>query len=118
MALQETYLINDLSFKWSGNYAFTKAESPHSAGCVTYFNSTVRILEQRDIDDKGHGHVVVIDGINDGLYIVGNIYSPVKSLIAEQESFYKKLGEIIEELEIKYINNEPGLILLGDFNIP
>ncbi len=31
LALQETYLVNEQLLQWSGNYAFTKAESVHSA---------------------------------------------------------------------------------------
>ncbi len=50
--------------------------------------------------------------------IVCNIYSPVRSLAAEQEVYYERVGKVIEELEIKYINREPGLIILGDFNLP
>ncbi len=60
LALQETYLIEDNTIKWFGNYAFTKAESIHSAGCVTFFPDTVNIKETHDIDDKGHGHLVVV----------------------------------------------------------
>ncbi len=37
---------------------------------------------------------------------------------AEQEVYYERVGKVIEELEIKYINREPGLIILGDFNLP
>jgi len=78
----------------------------------------VKIIEQRDIDEKGHGHVVVVEGLGDRPIIVCNIYSPVRSLAAEQEVYYERVGKVIEELEIKYINREPGLIILGDFNLP
>jgi hypothetical protein len=29
-----------------------------------------KIIEQRDIDEKGHGHVVVVEGLNDRPIIV------------------------------------------------
>jgi len=45
LALQETYLTNDQSLKWTGTYAFTKSETPHSAGCITYFSEVVKIIE-------------------------------------------------------------------------
>ena len=116
LALQETYLIEDSDLKWFGTYAFTKAESNHCAGCVTYFHETVKIIEQVDIDNRGHGHLVVVEGLGGSITIVGNIYSPVRGLVAEQEDFYEKLGEQIEALETKYLFNEPNMILLGDFN--
>jgi len=54
LALQETYLIDDTSLKWYGNFAF----------------------------------------------------------------YYEKVGRLIDELEVKYLFNEPELILMGDFNLP
>jgi hypothetical protein len=123
LALQETYLINDNDLKWhnsnsSLNYAFTKAESTHSTGCITFLKETTRILEKKDIDEVGHGHVVVVEGMSEKLTIIGNIYSPVRSLPAEQESFYENLSKVLEELELKYLDYEPDLIILGDFNLP
>jgi hypothetical protein len=118
LALQETYLINDDWIKWSGNYVFSKAASPHSAGCLTYFSEAVRIMEVRQIDDQGHGHVAVVEGLLSNVVIFANIYSPVRSLGRDQDNFYEKLLEIVEELELKYIFNEPNLIIAGDFNIP
>jgi hypothetical protein len=122
LALQETFLVNDNDLKWYQNsnlrYAFTAAETAHSAGCITIFKETVRIVEKRDIDGSGHGHLVVVEGLGEGSTIVGNIYSPVRSQGLEQETFYEALGNIIDELELKYINHEPNLILLGDFNLP
>jgi hypothetical protein len=44
------------------------------------------------------------------------IYSPVRSLAAEQESFYEKLVCMIEQFELTYIEKEPDLIIMGDFN--
>ncbi len=118
LALQETYLINDDWIKWSGNYVISKAASPHSAGCISYFNEDVRIIEVKQIDDLGHGHVAVIEGLLPNIVIFANIYSPVRSLVRDQENFYKNLLDIVEELELKYILNEPNLIIAGDFNIP
>jgi hypothetical protein len=118
LALQETYLMNDNSIKWSGNYVFTGADSPHSAGCITFLNDFVRILDVKHIDDKGHGHVIAVEGLNMHVTIIANIYSPVRSLARDQEIFYEELVNIIEELELKYVLNEPELIVLGDFNLP
>jgi hypothetical protein len=118
VAFQETYLTDDSTLKWIGNYAYTKADTNHSAGCVTFFQETVRIIEQRDIDDKGHGHLVVVEGLEEGPTIIGNIYAPVKSRGAEQEEFYDRLASLIEQLEIKYLFQEPNLIIMGDFNLP
>jgi exonuclease III len=118
LALQETHLINDDWIKWSGNYVISKAPSPHSAGCITYFNEDVHIVEVQHIDEQGHGHVAVIEGLLPNTVIFANIYSPVRSLARDQENFFKKLLDIIEELELKYIFNEPNLIIAGDFNIP
>ncbi len=60
----------------------------------------VKSIEKRNINEKGHGHVVVVEGLSERrLIIVCNIYSPVRRLTAEQEAYYNKLGEIIEELE-------------------
>ncbi len=118
LALQETYLTEETMLQYYGTYAFTKAESMHSAGCVTFFHETVRIIEKHDIDDRGHGHLVVVEGIGNKTVIVGNIYSPVRGLAMEQDAFYEKLSKLIEEIETKYIFHEPDLILLGDFNLP
>jgi len=118
MVLQESYLIDDSTIHWYGNYAFTKADSTHSAGCITFFSDTVKIIEKIDIDDKGHGHIVVVEGLSSGITVVCNIYAPVRSLVAKQVKFYEKLGELIDGLENKYILNEPDLIILGDFNLP
>jgi hypothetical protein len=46
------------------------------------------------------------------------LYSPIRSLEAEQESFYGKLVWIIEQLELTYLEKEPDLIIVGDFNLP
>jgi len=64
----------------------------------------VKIIEQRVIDEKGHGHVVVVEGLGDRPIIVCNIYSPVRSLVAEQEVYYERVGKVIEELEIKCLS--------------
>jgi hypothetical protein len=118
LALQETHLMNDDFIKWSGNYVMSSSASPHSAGCITYFNDFIRVLETRQIDNLGHGHVAVVEGLTLNISIVANIYSLVRSLGREQENFYETLFEIIEELERKYLFNEPDLIILGDFNLP
>jgi len=118
LALQETHLLNDDMIKWSGNYVISSSASTHSAGCITYFNDYVRIMEVRQIDNQGHGHVIVVDGLMLHTTIIANVYSPVRSLGREQENFYNNLIEIIEELEQKYLFNEPNLIILGDFNLP
>ncbi len=118
LATQETYLIDESTVNWCGNYVFTKAESTHSAGCITFLPDTVKIIEQRDIDEKGHGHLAVVEGLGDRLTIIGNIYAPVRSLVGQQEEFYEALSRLIDELESKYILYEPNLIIMGDFNIP
>jgi exonuclease III len=118
LALQETYLMNDKFIKWSENYAFTSSESPHSAGCITYLHDTAKILDIKHIDDRGHGHVIVIEGLIERLTIIANIYVPGRSLSREQETFYENMSNIIEEFELKYILQEPNLIILGDFNLP
>jgi exonuclease III len=121
LALQETYLMQDdwiNWIKWSGNYVFSRAASPHSAGCITYFNDYVRVIEVKQIDDQGHGHIAVVEGLMTNIVIVANIYSPVRSLTRDQENFYNEMFEIIEELELKYFVNEPNLIITGDFNLP
>jgi len=118
LALQETYLIDDSAISWCGKNAFTKAESLHSAGCITFFSDTVRILEKRDIDDRGHGHVVVVEGLGDKLTIIVNVYAPVRGLTSQQVSFYETLEKMIEEIESKYVMYEPNLVVLGDLNIP
>ncbi len=41
LALQETYLINDSTINWCGKYILSKAESTHSAGCITFIPDTV-----------------------------------------------------------------------------
>ncbi len=64
LALQETHLMNDTNIIWSGNYVITNSTSPHSAGCVTYFNDDVRVIEVRHIDDEGHGHVIAVEGLS------------------------------------------------------
>jgi len=87
LALQETHLMNDDLIKWSGNYVISNSISPHSAGCVTYFNDYVRIVEVRQIDDCGHGHVVVVEGLTVHTTIIANVYSPVRSLAREQKRF-------------------------------
>ncbi len=68
LALQETYLMNKC-IKWSGNYAFTSSESPHSARCITYLHDTAKILDIKHIDDPGHGHVIVVEGLVEKLTI-------------------------------------------------
>ncbi len=78
----------------------------------------VRILEHRNIDNKGHGHVIALEGLLVKVPIIANIYAPVRSLGREQQEFYEVLGTLIEEFELKYILNEPNLIILGDFNLP
>ncbi len=122
LALQETYLLNDNNLKWykngTLNYAFTAAESLHSAGCITFFKETDKILETKNIDAAGHGHVVVVEGLYEKPRIVANIYSPVRSLPREHETFYERLTSVIEELELKYLMYEPNLVVLGDFNLP
>jgi hypothetical protein len=121
LALQETYLIDETSLRWhcnNSNYVFTKAESIHSAGCITFLPESVKVIESHDIDDHGHGHLMVIEGLNETVTIVGNIYAPVRSLDASQENFYETLVKQIEELEMRYMYHEPELILLGDFNLP
>jgi len=118
LALQETHLMNDDMIKWSGNYVISCSASPHSAGCVTYLNDYVRIIETRQIDNNGHGHVIVVEGLTTHTAILANIYSPVRSMVREQDEFYNKLLEIVEELEGKYLFSEPNLIILGDFNLP
>jgi exonuclease III len=118
LALQETYLVEEGPISWCGNYVFSKAESTHSAGCITFLPDTVRIVEKRDIDDKGHGHLAVVEGLGNGVTIIVNIYAPVRSLMAQQIDFYETVGTLIEELESKYVYHEPDLIIMGDFNIP
>jgi len=112
LALQETYLIDETTLGGCGKYVFTKADSTHSTGCITLFPDTVNIIETRDIDDKGHGHLTVIEGLGDKLMIVGNIYAPVRSLVAQQKSFYETLETLIDELETKYILYEPNLCII------
>jgi hypothetical protein len=118
LALQETYLVEENTVMRYGNYAFTKAESNHSAGCITFFPETVKIIEKIDIDDQGHGHVVAVEGLGAKPTILCNIYAPVRSMNNAQAEFYAKLSSIIDELESKYILHEPELILMGDFNLP
>jgi hypothetical protein len=118
LALQETYLINEETIKYCDNYIFSKAESTHSAGCLTFLPATTRVVEKRDIDDRGHGHVAVVEGLGNRLTLIGNIYAPVRSSTSRQTEFYETLGALIDELESKYILNEPDLIILGDFNLP
>jgi hypothetical protein len=72
-ALQETYLMNDRYIKWNDNYAFTISESPHSAGCITFISDSAKILECRNTDNQGHGHVIVVEGLEDNLTIIHNI---------------------------------------------
>ncbi len=45
--------MNDKFIKWSGNYAFTSSESPHSAHCITHLHVTAKILDVKHIDDGG-----------------------------------------------------------------
>jgi len=118
LALQETHLMNDDMIKWSGNFVISCSPSPHSAGCVTYFNDYVRIIEVKHVDNNGHGHVIVVEGLTMHTAIVANVYSPVRSIGREQDEFYNNLINIIEEFEGKYLFNEPNLIILGDFNLP
>jgi len=118
LALQETYLIDDSTIGWCGTHVFTKAESIHSAGCITFFPDTVRIIEKKDIDDKGHGHLAVVEGLGDKLAIVINVYAPVRSLNNQQKIFYETLEMLIDELETKYVMYEPNLLIMGDFNLP
>ncbi len=118
LALQETYLLNDEKIKWSGNYVISSSASVHSAGCITYLNDYVRVIEVRQIDNQGHGHVILVEGLMLHTTIIANVYSPVRGLSREQEDFYNNLIEIIEEFEQKYLFNEPNLIILGDFNLP
>jgi len=82
------------------------------------FNDSVRILEHRNIDNKGHGHVIALEVLLAKVTIIANIFAPVRSLGREQQEFYESLGTLIEEFELKYILNEPNLIILGDFNLP
>jgi hypothetical protein len=118
LALQETYLIDENTTSWCGRQVFTKAESIHSAGCITFFPETIRIVEKRDIDDNGHGHIAVVEGFGDKLLIVVNIYAPVRSLASQQGDFYEILRQLIDDFETKYIMYEPNLIILGDLNLP
>jgi hypothetical protein len=118
LALQETYLIDDSTISWCGKHIFTRAESIHSAGCITFLPETVKIVEKRDIDDYGHGHVGVIEGLGDKLMIVVNIYAPVRSLTNQQVNFYESLERLIEEFEMKYVIHEPNLLVMGDLNLP
>ncbi len=118
LALQETYLLNDDLIKWSGNYVMSNSASTHSAGCITFLNDYVRIIEVRQLDNQGHGHVIVVDGLMSHSTIIANIYAPVRSLGREQDNFYKNLINIVDDLERKYLFNEPNLVILGDFNLP
>ncbi len=59
-----------------------------------------------------------MEGINEKLTIIANIYVPVRSLSWAQETFYENLSNIIEEFELKYILHKPNLIILVDFNLP
>jgi len=79
---------------------------------------TTRIIETRNIDDKGHGHLTVVEGLGNKLTIICNIYAPVRGLSNKQVEFYERLVALIDELENKYVLHEPDLIILGDFNIP
>jgi hypothetical protein len=118
LALQETYLIDDSTISWCGKHIFTKAESIHSAGCITFLPETVRIIEKRDIDDNGHGHLAIVEGLGDRLTIVINVYAPVRSLTNQQVNFYETLEGLIEEFETKYVMHEPNLLVMGDLNLP
>ncbi len=118
LALQETYLVEDSMIPKYEKFVFTKAESNHSAGCITFLPETVKVVEKIDIDDKGHGHLIVVEGLSSYLTIIGNIYAPVRSLNAAQADFYAKLSNHIDELESKCMIREPELILMGDFNLP
>jgi len=118
LATQETYLIDESSLNWCGKYVFSKAESTHSAGCITFLPDTVKVIESKDIDERGHGHFAVVEGLGEKLTIIGNIYAPVRSLVSQQEDFYEAVSKLIEEMESKYILYEPNLIIMGDFNIP
>jgi hypothetical protein len=118
LALQETHLMNDNMIKWSGNYVMSCSVSPHSAGCITFLNDYVRVIEVKQIDNHGHGHVIVVEGLTMHSTIIANIYAPVRSMGKEQEILYKELLKIVEELEQKYLFNKPNLIILGDFNLP
>jgi exonuclease III len=118
LALQETHLMNDAVIQWSGNYVISMSPSPYSAGCITYFNDYVKVVEVKQIDNQGHGHVAVIEGLLRHITIVANVYAPVRGLGQEQDTFYRSLLEVIEELELKYIFNEPNLIIMGDYNLP
>jgi exonuclease III len=118
LALQETHLMCDKFIKWSGNYVISSSASPHSAGCITYFNDFVKVVEVKHIDDEGHGHIVAVEGLEAQITIIANIYSPVRSLPREQEVFYNSLISLIDEMESKYVMREPSLIIMGDFNLP
>jgi len=59
-----------------------------------------------------------VEGLSSTITIVGNIYAPVRSTPSRQDEFYERLGRLIDELETKYLFNEPELILMGDFNLP
>jgi len=118
LALQETHLMNDLNISWSGNYVISASTSPHSAGCITYLNDEVRVVEVKQLDDEGHGHVIAVEGLMNQLTIIANIYAPVRSLPKQQEVFYRKLIRTLDEMEQKYTLNEPGFVVLGDFNLP
>ncbi len=68
---------------------FTSAESQQSADCITLFNDSVRILKHRNIDNKGHGHVIALEGLLEKVTIIANIFAPVRSLGREQQEFYE-----------------------------
>ncbi len=103
LALQETHLMNDDTIKWSGNFVISASPSLHSAGCLTYLNDYVKVVEVRQIDNQGHGHVIVAEGLLTHPTILVNVYSPVRSSGREQDTFYNTLLNIVDELERKYL---------------
>jgi len=112
--LQETMIKNDnyLKLAWRGVYAFTPGTG-NSQGCITLASSGVTIINQINMEHRGH--YLELKGLlsnsePENIIAILNIYAPNGYALAKRAFYETVVGQIAD-------SQCEDVILAGDFNL-
>ena len=112
---QETYvpMLKILDYIWRGDYYLTPGTG-NSLGCVTLISPPYKIVQSRNIDQRGHVLALTKSNVNKIECILVNIYAP-NGFDDAKLKFFEDVNEALCEMIIETECNE--VILAGDLNL-
>ena len=112
---QETYVpsLGLLDYIWRGDYYLTPGTG-NSLGCISLISPPYKIIQSRDIEQRGHVLALSKTDINKVDCILVNIYAP-NGFDELKIKFFEKAIETV--CEMKDEMNCGNVFMAGDFNL-